>query len=101
MRFIIQYVVRFIIQYVVRFIIQYVVPFWFCITSDEEERASCFNLTVFLMSYDSYCSVALPHGAVGCSAVCDLGISLPYTLASLYSLNCDKRYVYATLYFYE
>ena len=32
----------------------------------------------------SYCkySVALPHGAVGWSAVCDCGISWPYSLVS-------------------
>ena len=38
----------------------------------ERERAGCFALIVFLMSSDCYCSVALPHGAVG---VCDCGIS--------------------------
>ena len=32
---------------------------------DGEERAGCFDLTVFLMSYDNQCSVALPRGAVG------------------------------------
>ena len=32
-------------------------------------------LTVFLMYCDSLCSVALPHGAVGWSAMCDCGIS--------------------------
>ena len=35
-----------------------------------EESAGCFALTVFLMSCDIQCSVALPHGAVGRSAVC-------------------------------
>ena len=39
---------------------------------------------VFLMSYDSHCSVALPHGAVGWSALSDCGISL-----SLF-FSCDE-----------
>ena len=39
----------------------------------EKERAGCFALFVFLMSRD--CCVALPHGAIGFSAVCDCGIS--------------------------
>ena len=30
-----------------------------------ERVAGYFTLTVFLMSCDSQCSVALPHGAVG------------------------------------
>ena len=52
-------------------------PFFFCNHLDREERAGYFTLIVFLtylltyllMSYDCYCSVALPHGAVGWSAV--------------------------------
>ena len=39
------------------------------------ERVGCFALTVFLMFYDSECSLALPRGAVGWSAVCDCVIS--------------------------
>ena len=42
---------------------------------DGEERSGCFTLTVFLMSCNSQCSVAYPHGAIGWSAVCDCGIS--------------------------
>ena len=41
----------------------------------KRERAGCFTLFVFLVSCECYCSVALPHGAVGWSAVCDCGIS--------------------------
>ena len=37
------------------------------------ERAGCFALFVFLVSCDS--CVALPHDAMGLSAVCDCGIS--------------------------
>ena len=38
-----------------------------------EERAGCFALFVFLVSFD--CWVALPHDATSLSTVCDLGIS--------------------------
>ena len=48
-------------------------PFSFCNHLDGEERAGCFALTVFLMSCYSQCSVALPHSAVGWSAMCDCG----------------------------
>ena len=40
---------------------------------DEEERADCFAFIVFWVSFNCKCSVALPHGAVGCSSVCDCG----------------------------
>ena len=40
-----------------------------------EERAGCFTMFIFLLSCDFYCSVAITHGAVGWSAVCDCGIS--------------------------
>ena len=46
----------------------------------KEERAGCFTLIVFLMSCDCLCSLTLPHGAVGWSAVCECGISLSYLL---------------------
>ena len=39
----------------------------------KRERAGCFALFVILVSRDYY--VALPHGALGLSAVCDYGIS--------------------------
>ena len=38
-----------------------------------KEKAGCFALFVFLVSYD--CCVALPRGATGLFAVCDCGIS--------------------------
>ena len=50
-------------------------PFYFCNHLDEEERACCFVFIVFQMSCYCFCFVALPHGAMGCSAVCDCGIS--------------------------
>ena len=38
----------------------------------------CFTFIVFLVSYGCYCTVTLPHGAVGWSAVCDCGIFWSY-----------------------
>ena len=52
------------------FVSRYFVSLYFCNHLDGEDRAGCFILTVFLMSCDTACSVALPHGAVGRSAVC-------------------------------
>ena len=57
------------------FVIHYAVSFKFCNHLDGEKRIACFILTVFLVSCDSQCSVALPDGAVGWSAMCDCGIS--------------------------
>ena len=36
---------------------------------DGEEIAGCYTLIVFLVSCDCLSSVALPRGAVGCSAI--------------------------------
>ena len=49
-------------------------PFYSCIHLNEEERAGCFALIEFLLSCDCWCSVAIPSGAVGCSALCDCAI---------------------------
>ena len=49
-------------------------PFWFCNHLEETEKAGCFAIIVLQMSCYCKCSVALPHGAVGWSAVCDCGI---------------------------
>ena len=46
-------------------------PFHFCNHLDEEERAGCFVFIVFWVSCYCKCPVALPHGDVGWSAVCD------------------------------
>ena len=46
----------------------------FCIHINGEERAVCFTLFIFLVSCDCYCSMALPQGTMGWSAVCDFGI---------------------------
>ena len=50
-------------------------PFFFCIHLEEDERAGCFAFIVLLMFSYCKCSVTLPHGAFGWSAVCDCGIS--------------------------
>ena len=57
------------------FAIQYFVSVLFCNHLDGEERAGCFALTAFLMAYGRQYYVALPHGAVGWSVVCNCGIS--------------------------
>ena len=49
---------------VLLFVIQYFVSIYFCKTFDGEERTGCFALNVFLVSCDSQCLVALPHGDV-------------------------------------
>ena len=41
------------------------------------------KIIVLQMYYYSKCSVALPHGALGWSAVCDCGISWLYSLTFL------------------
>ena len=52
--------------------------FSFAIHLDGEERAGCFTLFVFLVSRDFY--VALPHDAMGLSAVCDCRIFRSFSL---------------------
>ena len=44
------------------------------------------------MSCDSQCSVALPRGTVGWSAVCDCGISLSYSLAYFLIFSSRKYF---------
>ena len=42
---------------------------------DREETIDCLAIIVFLMfSFGCCCYVALPHGVMGVSAVCDCGI---------------------------
>ena len=53
----------------------------------EKKRATCFTLTVFLVSYDCLWSLALPHGAVGWAAVCECDISWSYSLFCKGMLN--------------
>ena len=44
------------------------------------ERAGCFGFIVSRMSCYCQCSVALPQGPMGWSAVCDSSISCSYPL---------------------
>ena len=55
-------------------------PFWFCNHLEEEEKSGCFAIIAFQMYCYYKCSVALPRGALGWSAVCDCGISCSYLL---------------------
>ena len=50
-------------------------PFYFCNHLEEEKRTGCFAIIVLQMYYYCKCSVALPQGALGWSAVCNCGIS--------------------------
>ena len=56
------------------FVVKYFVFVLLCKHLEGKERACCFSFTVFLMSCETQCSVALPHGPVGWSAVCSCGI---------------------------
>ena len=62
------------------FVISTLCPSRFAIIVMGEDRESwllylnCLKLSVFLMSCDCSCSLALPRGAVGLSTVCDCGI---------------------------
>ena len=49
------------------FVVRYFVSILVCNHLDGEERAGCFALFVFLVARD--CCVALPHDAMGLSAV--------------------------------
>ena len=50
-------------------------PFQFCNHLLEEKKADCFAIVVVQMYCYFKCSVALPHCAMGWSALCDCGIS--------------------------
>ena len=52
-------------------------------SSNEEEIVGCFAYIVFWMSFYCKSHVALPHGAVGWSAVCDCGTSRSFSLTFL------------------
>ena len=51
-----------------------VCPFKVCNHLEEEEKASCCAIIVLQMYCYYKCSVALPRGVMGWSAVCDCGI---------------------------
>ena len=52
---------------------------WVCHLAGEE-RAGCFAYVVFLLSCGCWCSVSLPHSALGWSASCHCDISRSYSL---------------------
>ena len=47
---------------------------------EERERAGYFTVFVFLMSCDCLCYLAVLHGTVGWSAVCNCGNFLSFLL---------------------
>ena len=53
----------------------YFVPILVLHHLEEEKKAGFFAIIVLQMYCYYKCSVALPHGDVGWSAVCDYGIS--------------------------
>ena len=54
---------------------------------EEEEKAGCLAIIVLQMYCYCKCSMALSHGAVGWSAVCDCCISKSSSLNFLFRLN--------------
>ena len=50
-------------------------PFYFCNHLEEEEKAGCFAIFVLQMYCYYKCSVTLPQGVVGLSAVSDCGFA--------------------------
>ena len=50
-------------------------PFYVFNHLEEGERAGCFAFIVLRKSCYCKCSVTLPHGALGWSAMCDCGFS--------------------------
>ena len=71
-----------------------VVPY-FCNQLDGEEKAGCFTLTVYLMSCDNQCSVALPHGAFGWSAKQQVSIYRKY---HNYTLQSNPLFLFTGLF---
>ena len=57
---------------------------------EEEKKAGCFANIVLQMYCNYKCSVALPHGAVGWTAVCDCGITLLYS-PNFYAMHYQEK----------
>ena len=73
--------------------------FYFCQHLDKEENDSCFALIAFLMPCDCQCSVPLPHGAVGLSAVVSVFFPV-YThllFAYLVSSYYNECFIHSTI----
>ena len=58
-----------------RFVMHNLVSFLVSNHLDEDARAGCFAIIVFLTSFVCMCPAVLSHGAVGWSALCDFGFS--------------------------
>ena len=56
------------------FVVHYLVSSFAIILMGKKDRWLLY-FNCFLMSFDSKCTVSLPHGAVGWSTVCDCGLS--------------------------
>ena len=74
-------------------------PIQFCDHLEKEEKAGCFAIIVLQMNFYYKCCVALPHGAVGWSAVCDCGIYflIILTYLCIYLTNLYKEIGWGTL----
>ena len=57
------------------FVLEFIVSFNLCSHLHGGKECLLLYLYVFLVYCDCLCYVAFPHGGVGCSAVCDCGIS--------------------------
>ena len=68
---------------------------------DEEERACCFAFIASGVSCYCKCSLALSHGAMYWSAVCDGGISYSYSLTFCGFTNIAKLNRKVKLYVYK
>ena len=55
------------------FVVHYLVSI-FAIISLGKKDSWLLYYNCILISFDSYCYVSLPHGAVGLSTVCDCGV---------------------------
>ena len=69
----------------------YIVSFLVFNHLEEEERAGCFAFVVIRMSCYCICSVVLPYGALGWSAVCDCGINFPDHTNLLLLFSCIAK----------
>ena len=73
----------------------------FCVLSIllTEENDCCFALIVFLMSCDCKCSVAIPHDAVGLSAVLSVFFPVYTHLLFAYLMSCyyNDCFIHSTI----
>ena len=61
------------------FAMHYLVAFHFCNIWPKKNSWLLYFSCILASAFDClWCSVSLPHGAVGCAAVCNCGISWSY-----------------------